>query len=256
MHIHRKFSFYLLMFVFLITLFSVTPVLAYMMSSTNYRIQFDSINTGGGMGTSTNFKIEDTVGEVATGNSSSTSYNLYAGYQNMDQNTTLSITAPSSVVLLPSIGGLTGGTADGQSAVAVSTNGSSGYSLYVNASSNPALASASSSFNNLSTTNNTPNFNWQVPATSSAFGFTPEGTDIVTRFRDSGPSCNQVAGSDSAFRCWDYLPINILQISQSAASNYPSYTTTTLYLRAESGTQNVQAPGSYSASIVVTAHVN
>lgn len=256
MSIYRKLIFCLSMVVFLASIFNFTPVLAYVMSSTNYHIEFDSINTGGSLGTSTNYKIEDTVGEIASGSGTSTSYNIYAGYQQMSQDTLLSMTVPSSVALSPSIGGLTGGTADGQANILVSTNGSSGYSLYINSNTSPALQSPSSSFVNLITTGGIPNFTWQIPVTSSAFGFTPEGSDIISNYKDNGSSCNQAAGSDTTYRCWDFFPTSISQISQSSASNYPAFSTTTVKLRAESGTQNVQSPGTYTANLVFTAHVN
>lgn len=244
------------MVVFLFTIFCYSPVLAYVMSSTNYRVEFDSINTGGSLGTSTNYKIEDTVGEIASGSGTSTSYNIYAGYQQMDQNIRLSMTVPSSVVLSPNIGGLTGGTADGQANILVSTNGSSGYSLYINSNTNPALQSPSSSFSNLITTGEVPNFAWEIPATTSAFGFTPEGADIISKYKDNGSSCNQVAGSDTTYRCWDLFSTVFTQISQSGTPNYPALSTTTVNLRAESGSQNVQSPGTYNANLIFTAHVN
>ena len=53
--------------------------LAYVASSSNYRIQSDSINVGGTRQTSTSYISEDTIGEIATGDSTSTSYKLKAG---------------------------------------------------------------------------------------------------------------------------------------------------------------------------------
>ena len=46
--------------------------LAQVRSSTNYQLQSDSINIGGGLSSSTNFVQESTVGEVATGVGTST----------------------------------------------------------------------------------------------------------------------------------------------------------------------------------------
>jgi hypothetical protein len=52
------------------------------MSSTNYGIEFDSINSGGDdISSSTNYRVQDTVGEQATGFSTSTNYQLQAGYR-------------------------------------------------------------------------------------------------------------------------------------------------------------------------------
>ena len=59
---------------------------AQVMQSTNYQIQSDSINFGGGFSSSTNYALESTAGELATGESSSTNYSLKAGYQQMVNN--------------------------------------------------------------------------------------------------------------------------------------------------------------------------
>ena len=256
MPVSRRSSVYLLIIFFSSAFFSSAPTLAYVMSSTNYRVQFDSLNTGGGMGTSTDYKIEDTVGEVSSGSSTSTSYNLYAGYQQMDQNSVLSLTVPDSLSLSPAIGGLTGGVSDGQADILVSTNAGSGYTLYVRASANPALVSGLNSFENITTAVGESNFNWQVSATSNGFGFTPQGGDIVSKYKDNGSNCNEPSGSDTAYRCWDYFSTTDTQISQSSNYNYPSYTTTSLFIRAESGAQNSQMSGNYTATVTITAHVN
>jgi len=52
------------------------------MSSVNYGVDFDSINSGGDdISSSTNFLIRDTIGEQATGFSTSTNYSIQAGYR-------------------------------------------------------------------------------------------------------------------------------------------------------------------------------
>ena len=61
----------------------VTPAVAAVMESTNYKLQADSVNIGGGRSSSTNYTLEDTAGEVGTGTSSSTNYQNNAGYQQM-----------------------------------------------------------------------------------------------------------------------------------------------------------------------------
>lgn len=256
MSIRRRYKIYLLIVVVCVFYFK-SSVLAYVMSSTNYRVQFDSVNNGGGLGTSTDYNIETTVGEVGSGYSSSTSFNLYGGYQQMDQNSSLSLTVPSVVNMSPSIPGLTGGTANGQAIILVSTNDSAGYSLAVNASTSPAMLSfLGYYFDNLSTQYDLANYNWQVPPTSSAFGFTPEGSDLVTKYKDDGINCNQLAGSDTVDQCWDYFSTTTKEISRSATANFPSSATTTIKMRAESGSQNVQLGDTYTATLTITAHVN
>lgn len=52
------------------------------MTSTNYTVSWDSINSGGtDFSTSTNYKMHDTFGEQAVGYSTSTNYRLQAGYR-------------------------------------------------------------------------------------------------------------------------------------------------------------------------------
>lgn len=70
-------SFLSVLFIFLLC---TQPVLA--MSSSNYQINWDSVNTGGDdVAASTNYTLHDTIGGVAIGNSTSELYSLQAGYR-------------------------------------------------------------------------------------------------------------------------------------------------------------------------------
>ncbi len=61
------------------------------MTSTNFLIEFDSINSGGtDWSSSTNYYMNDTVGEQATGYSTSTNYTMHAGYRQADEYKSLS----------------------------------------------------------------------------------------------------------------------------------------------------------------------
>lgn len=251
----RKNIFFILSLCLIASGFLSKPVLAYVMQSTNFRLQQDSINFGGSLGTSTNYHLEDTLGEVGTGYSSSSNFILHAGYQQMDQNTYITISSPDAVSMLPAIPGLSGGTATSSAPVAVMTNNNLGYSLYIRASTTPAMQSTSSNFANYTPAGAAPDFLWSVFATSSAFGFSPEGSDIVTRYKDNGVVCN-VAGGDNANRCWDAIGSSNGLISQSNIFNDPNNTTTTINFQAESGNQHMQQTGHYSATIVMTAIVN
>jgi hypothetical protein len=58
------------------------------MSSTNYKVQQDVISQGGGNSDSTNYKANDTLGDLSTGeNLSSTNYKSCAGFQCFGSNT-------------------------------------------------------------------------------------------------------------------------------------------------------------------------
>lgn len=55
------------------------------MSSSNYRIVADSVNTGGSEdANSANYNLVDTLGEIGTGHLNSANYNLWAGFRNID----------------------------------------------------------------------------------------------------------------------------------------------------------------------------
>ncbi|MFH1620504.1 MAG: hypothetical protein ABIB04_00270 [Patescibacteria group bacterium] len=59
------------------------------MTSTNYRVNWDSINSGGlDIATSTNYNLHDTIGEQATGYTTSSNYTLSAGYRTGDKDET------------------------------------------------------------------------------------------------------------------------------------------------------------------------
>ena len=73
----------LLMAIFVVFL-AINSVFA--MTSTNYKINWDSVNSGGlDLSTSTNYKMRDTIGEQATGYSTSSHYKISAGYRAGDK---------------------------------------------------------------------------------------------------------------------------------------------------------------------------
>ena len=70
-----------LLYFFIIGLVIQGPV-AFAMSSTNFLIPWDNVNEGGmDNGTSTNFSIRDTLGDNASGTSTSANFSLSAGYR-------------------------------------------------------------------------------------------------------------------------------------------------------------------------------
>jgi hypothetical protein len=76
---------------------------AQVMSSGSFQIDSDSVNFGGGYGSSTNYQQESTFGEIASGDSSSTNFNLRAGYQQM-LTSYLSMSDVANVPLSPALG--------------------------------------------------------------------------------------------------------------------------------------------------------
>ncbi len=242
----------------LVSAFLFTPVFflllgtsyAQVMQSTNYRIQSDSVNFGGGLSTSTNYVLEATAGEVATGNSSSTNFNLKAGYQQMT-GSYIAMTAPASVSMSPSIPGISGGTANGSTSVVVTTDSLAGYSLAISASQSPALTKGGDSIADYVPIG-VPDFVFDTTASDSHFGYTPEGVDVVARFKDNSSACG-VGGLETALACWDGLDTVNETIAQASSGNTPFGATTTINFRVGIGGSVVQTAGVYTATTTLTA---
>lgn len=220
-------------------------------TSPSYQLQSDSVNFGGGLATSSNYNMESTAGEVATGEADSASYKLRAGYQQM-QEVFLSITAAESVVMNPSIGGITGGISNGSTSVSVLTDSPSGYSLTIESASNPAMQSGVGTIDDYAPVSAPdPDLSFITAPTDAHFGFSPEGDDIVSRFRDNGSFCNLGTG-DTPLTCWDGLSTTAITIAQGAA-NQPDGATTTVNFRVEVGNAAGLPAGVYVATTTLTA---
>ena len=221
------------------------------MQSGSYRILFDSVNSGGLPSGSTLYSLEDTVGEIASGDSSSDNYRVYAGYQQMNRSF-ISISSPSDVAL-PALNGLAGGFSTSSAAWNVMTDNIAGYQLTIEASTDPALRAASgASFPDYSPGAD-PSFTFSVASNASAFGMSPSGADITQRFKDDGVDCNTGSG-DTAGACWDGLSTTPAVVASRSSSNHSDGgTDTTVEFRAESGNAHIQDSGAYSAFITVTA---
>ncbi len=220
------------------------------MGSGAYQIQSDSINVGGLSSTSTNYGLNDTQGEVGTGYSNSSNYYMHAGYWQI-QDSYISISSPADIAL-SSISGLTGGGSEGTAAWTVITDNVAGYSMTIQTSTTPALKSTSDSFANYTPSGGNPDYLFTNASANSSFGFSPEGSDVITRFKDNGSACN-TGTSETSSRCWDGLSTSAANIAGSSTSNHPGGTPTTVRFRAESGATHIQTAGAYSATVTVTA---
>ena len=235
----------------LICLLLLTVSFAQVRESPSYQLQSDSINFGGGLSSSTNYSLESTAGEVATGDSDSATYRLRAGYQQM-QEVFLSITEAADVTLLPAIGGLTGGTSNGSTSVVVLTDSPSGYELTLAAESAPAMRSDPYTIADyVPVANPTADFTFTTTDPQAHFGFSPSGADIVTAFRDNGATCG-VGALDTNLACWQGLSTTDIVIAQGAA-NQPSGATTTLNFRVGVGATAGVIIGTYIATTTLTA---
>lgn len=241
----------LTIFVLIISVaYSVQTVFAQTMTSGTYKIQSDSLNFSGNRSTSTSYAMEDTLGEIATGESQSSIFKIKAGYQQM-QEVILSMTAASDVTLSPAIGGVTGGTSNGSTSFTVTTDNPAGYTVTIKASSSPALISPLDSFTDYGAPASSPDFAFSISSSASAFAFSPEGTDITASFKDNGSVCG-AGSSDASNACWAGLSTSAQTIVNRTSANHTSGTLTTVKFRAESGSAHVQVAGTYVATTTLT----
>ncbi len=190
------------------------------------------------------------MGEVATGESDSSNYNLYAGYQQM-QEVFISISDPTDVIMDPSLPGLTGGTSNGSTTVTVTTDSPAGYSLTIVTENSPAMQSG---VNTIADYNEgvEPDFSFTTSASQAHFGFSPSGVDLVQAFKDGGGLCN-VNTQDTPLACWAGLSTTDREIARGIGSNHPDGATTTVFFRVGVGGSVGVPSGVYTATTTLTA---
>lgn len=240
--------------VLLLTVLLTIPmvVAADAMQSTSYRIKFDSLNAGGGFATSSNFGIQDTLGEQATGDSSGTLYNVRAGYQQVDTPAYITISLNPDVNL-PSISGFSGGASSATTTWKVITNNSAGYEFLVRATSTPALkADTGAFFADYVPAGSDPDFTFTFGTTESRFGYSVEGTEAGAQFRDNGSVCG-IGTGETTDACYTGFTTSDVTVAGGSSANAPAGADVTLRLKAGIGVDKIQDSGTYSASIVVTA---
>jgi len=233
-----------------ITLTALNVLEAQVMSSPTYEIQSDSVNVGGGLATSASYDLEDTIGEIATGPSDSSSFSLRAGYQQM-QAVFLSMSIPSDVTMLPSLGGLTAGTSNGSTTVTIITDSPSGYQLTIAAENSPAMQSYTNSIADY-VPGGVPDFTFTVGTADARFGFSPSGVHISDDFRDNTSVCG-VGSLDSNLACWDGLATTLATIAASAMRTSVTGATTTINFRVGIGNSGAVESGLYTATTTLTA---
>jgi hypothetical protein len=210
----------------------------------------DTINIGGQSSSSANFMIDDTLGEVGTGDSNSANYYLHAGFWQM-QESYIAISSPSDLALAP-MGGIAAGASEGTISWTVTTDNFAGYSMSIKTTTTPALTSLLDSFADYTPSGADPDYTFSIDPTTSAFGFSPEGTDTSVRFKDNGSICNMDVAEVEA-KCWDGLATSPKTVFLRTTNNHQGGSTATVRFRAETGASHLQTAGSYSAPIIVTA---
>lgn len=236
--------------VFFFSSFSVYHVNAQVQQSINYQIQNDSINFGGGLSTSTNYRQESTFGEISTGESNSALYRLKAGYQQM-QEVYLALSGGSDVVMDGAISGVGGGMSNGSTTLTAITDSPSGYQLTIKAANEPAMQSNSYSIDDYVPSGAVPDIDFTISSTDAYFGFSPFGNDTPDKFKTNGSACN-ISGVASTTACWEGLSTTTETIAIRTSSNHPAGTATTLYFKVGIGSAVSQPAGVYTATSTVT----
>lgn len=220
-------------------------------TSTSYQLQSDSINIGGGLSSSTNYIQESTVGEIATGQSTSSNFSLQAGYQQM-QEVYLSLAGGGDVVMDGTLPGITGGTSNGSTTFTVITDSPAGYQLTIQSENDPAMQRADGASIADYTPAGSADFTFSVGAAAAEFGFTPEGVDIASVFQDNGVTCG-IGGGDTALACWSGLDTSPIEIARGTGSNHPDGATTSIRFRVGITSGAAIENGVYTATTTVTA---
>ncbi len=231
---------------------SLVAVHAQVRSSSNYQLQSESINFGGGLSTSSSYTQESTLGELATGDSDSTNYSLRAGYQQM-QEVFISISDPGTIFMTGPLGGLTGGESNGSTTVTVVTDSPGGYQLLITAATAPAMQKGSDTIADY-TPDSAPNpdFMFTTASNEAHFALAPFGVDMVARFQNNGSLCS-VGSTKTPLRCWVGASTSPQLLAQGAGANHPGGATTTLQFKVGIGSQVGVPAGIYVATTTLTA---
>lgn len=222
-----------------------TLIYAYSAASSNYRIEADSINTGGDRSTSANYIIEDTKGEVGTGALTGTDYSAGIGYQQMAENF-IAVTALSNITF-PTLEP-TNYSSEITQDINVATDNAAGYYMTLSAQN----LSATETFTNYASHSNF-DYDWDSTATTLAlFGYTVTGTDAYSGFKDDGSSCS--TGSNiTTDKCWSS---GSNTIANSTSANFPDGITTTVKFKAGIGSAKTMPEETYSLTATVLVYAN
>lgn len=257
----QKFLGFCLMIFCLFVVGFYTPLFAAVMQSSNYRIESDnSLVPTGGDQSSTNYIFKDTMGEVSTGLSDSTSYKLKAGYQAM-QDVFLTVSAPSDASMTPSIPGITGGTANATILWNVIADGSAGFGMVIKASTDPAMKlDAGYYFDDYSPASaGTPDYSWTVSASTAEFGFTVEPAtpaDAVANFLDNGSNACNTGSTQTADKCWlDFNGTNNVSVINRSSRTGVAGEDENIKFQAQSNAKFLKE-GDYVATITTTVVSN
>ncbi|MES2314373.1 MAG: hypothetical protein V4524_00335 [Patescibacteria group bacterium] len=180
-------------------------------------------------------------------------------------------TPAANVTMSPSLGGITGGTSNGQTQVVVTTNNSTGYNMTLTASSSVGMIGNASSSNSIPaytpTVNLVPDYSFTTPSNAARFGYSVAASstaDNVTLFKNNGSNaCNTGASTNSAtsnvtINCWLNASTTAITIINRSLQTPASGATSTVYFRVNitSNPSPVIPNDTYVATSTLTATTN
>ena len=176
----------------------------------------------------------------------------------------INLNCSTSVSLLPSISGQTGGTATGTFGCVVTTNATSGYNLSIKKDQKLMISDvADQRFDDYTTTTAWGDWTWIAASNGTEkFGFAINScastTDIVQAHKDNGSSACGTSTNVTALHCWSLIPTNpALENIASRPTPTPAVGILTVFgLEAQAGGSNNLQAGNYNCTTTVTAATN
>lgn len=143
---------------------------------------------------------------------------------------------PSNVTMSPTLGGLSGGTANGSTLFVITSGNTLGYTVTLMASSSLGMIGNASSSQYIPayvpSTPGVPDFSFATPA-RAYFGYTTEASttsDLAQAFKDNGSTCNTGSG-DTVDSCWLNATTTAYTIITRSGPTASTGATTTLKFR-------------------------
>jgi hypothetical protein len=174
-------------------------------------------------------------------------------------------TTASNVIMSPTLGGITGGTSNGATSVAVKTNNLTGYNMTIMASTSSGMQGVASSTNfipaYISTVPGVPDYTFSSETNSAGFGYAVNATtstDVAQLFRSAGSTpCNTGAVTSSS-ACWLAATTTAVTIINRSTPTPSTGATTTLSFRVVIGANPspVIPNDTYVATTTLTATTN
>ena len=174
------------------------------------------------------------------------------------------VTNGADVTMSPNISGITGGTSNGSTVVAVRANNSTGYNMTIHFASTTAMIGNTSGYisNYTPASTTVPDYTFTTPTNGAEFGYTVEATtlgDEVQMFRDNGSTCN-TGPANSSSSCWYNVAnaSNTVMIINRTSATLATGATTTIRFRVgvDANPSPTLPSGVYTATATLTATEN